>query len=198
MLRTQRALARHARRLTLDRGLNGFTVDQVCELAGVSRRTFFNYFPTKEAAVIGQPKGFGEEAIAAFRAARPAGANGLSPTLLDDLAALAVTMIGPLEEFDELDDPKPVITREPQLLATFIGAGHEAQRELAELVADREGLQPEDPVVVIVVAVFLAVVGSTVKRYFTPGNHVPFADLLDESLTTARTLLLPQTKGHQS
>ena len=31
------------------------TIEEICELAGISRRTFFNYFDSKESAVLGAP-----------------------------------------------------------------------------------------------------------------------------------------------
>ena len=50
---TERALRRRARELTAERGLTGFTVEELCAEVGVSRRTFFNYFAGKENAVLG-------------------------------------------------------------------------------------------------------------------------------------------------
>ncbi|MGN0042882.1 TetR/AcrR family transcriptional regulator [Rhodococcus sp. (in: high G+C Gram-positive bacteria)] len=55
MQRTRAALVEHARTLTARRGLAGFTVEELCEHVGVSRRTFFNYFASKEDAVLGNP-----------------------------------------------------------------------------------------------------------------------------------------------
>lgn len=39
--------------LVLQKGIDGTTVEQICALAQVSERTFFNYFKTKELAIIG-------------------------------------------------------------------------------------------------------------------------------------------------
>jgi AcrR family transcriptional regulator len=49
--RTQRALQEAAIALTGRRGLAGVTVEDIAAAAGVSRRTFFNHFPTKAAAL---------------------------------------------------------------------------------------------------------------------------------------------------
>lgn len=39
--------------LILDRGFDQVTLEEICEKAGVSRRTFFNYFDSKDQAVSG-------------------------------------------------------------------------------------------------------------------------------------------------
>ena len=39
--------------LVLEHGIDTVTVDMICEAAGVSQRTFFNYFKTKDAAILG-------------------------------------------------------------------------------------------------------------------------------------------------
>lgn len=39
--------------LVLENGIDGATVDKICQLANVSERTFFNHFKTKELAIIG-------------------------------------------------------------------------------------------------------------------------------------------------
>lgn len=39
--------------LVLKNGIDGTTVEQICQLAQVSERTFFNHFKTKELAIIG-------------------------------------------------------------------------------------------------------------------------------------------------
>lgn len=52
-LATARRIEASALRLALADGLDGLTVDAVCADAGVSQRTFFHHFPTKEDALLG-------------------------------------------------------------------------------------------------------------------------------------------------
>lgn len=196
--RTRRALTKHARRLTIEHGLNGFTVEQVCELADVSRRTFFNYFASKEDAIVGAPNGPDETILEAFRLARPAGTIGLSPTLLDDLITLAVTAIGEFDDFDELDDPRKVIAREPQLLTAFIGAGETAERELATLIAEREHLAPADPTIALFVTLFTALVRTSADQFFRHDNTQPLATHLSAAVASARLLFHPRPEGSRS
>ena len=49
--RTRRALAQAARELIGEQGYRDTTVEQIAERVGVSARTFFRHFPTKEAAL---------------------------------------------------------------------------------------------------------------------------------------------------
>jgi AcrR family transcriptional regulator len=60
---TRGAITAAALRLTREQGPGGFTVDQVAAEAGVSRRTFFNYFPSVEAAVTRPVEEFLEESF---------------------------------------------------------------------------------------------------------------------------------------
>ena len=52
-LATRRALQRAVLTLTCDRGIEKVTVEDISRLADVSPRTFFNYFPSKDAALVG-------------------------------------------------------------------------------------------------------------------------------------------------
>lgn len=50
---TTAAIERAAVGLVAEHGYDAVTVDMVCEAAGVSQRTFFNHFKTKDAALLG-------------------------------------------------------------------------------------------------------------------------------------------------
>jgi AcrR family transcriptional regulator len=68
---TREALRAAAIRLFLERDPSTVTVNDICEAARVSRRTFFNYFESKEAALFAWDQRLTEE-FAANLAARPA------------------------------------------------------------------------------------------------------------------------------
>ncbi|HEU5223862.1 MAG TPA: TetR family transcriptional regulator [Candidatus Lumbricidophila sp.] len=53
---TRQAMHEAACELMAARGLGQVTIDEICAKADVSARTFFNYFPSKGAAVLGLPQ----------------------------------------------------------------------------------------------------------------------------------------------
>jgi AcrR family transcriptional regulator len=184
------AITRLARRLTAERGLTGFTVDELCEHVGISRRTFFNYFATKEQAVLGQHEDWlDDQSAQAFLAARPAGTIGLSPTLLADLADLAIAhmqLVGVTP--DEAREFIGAVDREPQLLRAFINANAEQERRLTELVARREGLPPGDLLAQTAVVLFGGLVRRSAETFFGVGNTEPFDRLLRRHLSAAQAI----------
>ena len=67
---TREALRAAAIRLFLEQDPSTVTVNDICEAARVSRRTFFNYFESKEAALFAWDQRLTDE-FAAKLAARP-------------------------------------------------------------------------------------------------------------------------------
>ncbi|GAB7044091.1 MULTISPECIES: TetR family transcriptional regulator [Catenuloplanes] len=61
-----------AMELFLESGFDAVTIDRIAAEAGVSQRTFFRYFPTKEDVVVGDPMEFGT-ILRDLLEARPAG-----------------------------------------------------------------------------------------------------------------------------
>ena len=69
---TREAIALAALDFLRSGDLNAFTVDDVAEAAGASRRTFFNYFSSVEAAVASFTQNYLDQVIVELEA-RPAG-----------------------------------------------------------------------------------------------------------------------------
>jgi len=64
---TRMAMHRAALELVVEHGLSGVTAQMIAERAGVSTRTFFNHWATKESAILGVIGDEGERAIASLR-----------------------------------------------------------------------------------------------------------------------------------
>ncbi|WP_061962557.1 TetR/AcrR family transcriptional regulator [Demequina flava] len=70
--RTWRDLHEAAVALAREHGIEGATIEAIAERAGVSRRTFFNYYPSKEDAILGlNAPQVATSAVEAFRAQAP-------------------------------------------------------------------------------------------------------------------------------
>lgn len=63
---TENAIETSAVRLALDLGVENVTVEAICERADISRSTFFNYFPSRDYAIVGRAISIpeGSEALA--------------------------------------------------------------------------------------------------------------------------------------
>ena len=64
----QQEIAEAAMQLFTDKGFDSTTIEQIAEAAGISRRSFFRYFETKEDVVVGGYPQVGEELRAALEA----------------------------------------------------------------------------------------------------------------------------------
>ncbi|QLQ10316.1 MAG: TetR family transcriptional regulator [Nocardioidaceae bacterium] len=70
---THREIVRCAQVLADEHGLDGFTMDELAEAVGVSRRTLFNYVPSKIDAVLGADIPAEPEPFTTFRLGGPTG-----------------------------------------------------------------------------------------------------------------------------
>src|SRR4051794_3882757 len=123
---TARRITLCAQQLADEHGLDGFTMEDLAEAAMVSRRTLFNYYPSKTDAVMGSPE-LDPTALAAFRAKGPHG------ILIDDLGALVTSMLASKAiERDEAARIRRLFRSSPRLLA----AAHESMGKFAELFVE--------------------------------------------------------------
>jgi len=187
MRKTAANLTAVSRRLTAERGLAGFTIEEVCDAVDVSRRTFFNYFASKEDAVIGANS---EEEFRRFTEQFLARGAGAWPLVLGDLVALAIEHI----ESDDMDprehtDLMAALEREPRLLARFIGITRDRDRQFRGLIATRQGVSDDDPRVIAIVSILGSLMKSTADTFVDPANDQDFAVILSSSLDAMRIVL---------
>ncbi|PNH86509.1 TetR/AcrR family transcriptional regulator [Arthrobacter sp. AFG20] len=188
---TRAAITAVARSLTSERGLNGYTVEDVCDQAGISRRTFFNYFPTKEDAILGHVDDeLPAEVFAGFIRGGVGSPSGeISPSLLQDLVELALKMSERMSSSEEETRQLiGVIKKEPQLMLKIIGATEEREAHFARVLAAREGVAPDHPVVRMAVVAMGSIARHASMAYFSEGNTRSYQDLLIENISSARLL----------
>lgn len=123
---TSHALSKAAFEFTVERGLDGFTIDDIVQRVGVSRRTFANYFSCKEEAVAA----FALEQLDDGIASLPEMPEGTS--LLEWVRALALHQLsgGMLDLLIQLRD----LAREDTALQPFVENVHAEIRRTAQAV----------------------------------------------------------------
>lgn len=131
-LATRTALREAALRLTVRHGVERVTVEQIAAEADIAVRTFFNYFSTREEALVATLAAGAEALIAEFRA-RP-GAESVLTALRE--AALRVLRTGDLAGPERVQALRLIVrapSLEPQRLAVFAAQ----ERALAAAIAER-------------------------------------------------------------
>jgi AcrR family transcriptional regulator len=156
---TRKALRSAALRLVAERGFANVTVEDIAEAADVATRTFFNYFPSKESAVIGaDPERVDQMKVCLL--ARPPGESPLAAlrsVLVEYASAIA-------EELDDLGEGRDawfsrfcVVREDPGLRGAYSAHIAEVERGVVEALAQR--LQTDssrDPYPSLVVAAAFA------------------------------------------
>ena len=122
---------RHAAfEIVRDHGDHALTIDAICRRAGVSARTFFNYFPYKEAALVVSPPPFAEEAIAAFRSS--------DGDLLTDLISLFASQAEQISGERWLISLIPTVAQSfPKVMPLQAALFHALDTQIAGLIARR-------------------------------------------------------------
>lgn len=134
---TRAALAEAAAELAREHGLHDVTADAIAARAGVSTRTFHNYFASKEEAVLVHLEGLIEVWIGLLRE-RPADEH-----IMVSLQECAIGLVtDPQWSFDEIGACVTVVEESSVLLARSIEVEKRSTRMLIDVIAQRTGTDP--------------------------------------------------------
>lgn len=181
------ALIDAAQQLVLEHGLDAVTVDDVCAAVGVSTRTFFNYFPSKDDAVLGiEDLSIPDEAAARFVDGRPTG------VLLDDLEALVAELLAHHGMSPErVHRALRIVEREPRLIARHVAWVEGHRTELLGLFAARREVHPFVPDPELLVLVVMALLRASTLAWESGDRAGRPVDHLSDVVAQLRTLLGP-------
>lgn len=135
---TRAAISRAALRLAVERGPDAITVDDIAAAADVSPRTVFNYFATKEAAILGFDPSRSLE-VGQSVIDRPARELPLTA-----LKAAFVDIATGVPEVAEISRTRVELVRQhPQLQPGYVAGYTALEDALVDAIARRTGSDPE-------------------------------------------------------
>lgn len=180
------ALIEAAHALVGAHGLEAVTVESICARAGVSTRTFFNYFASKDDAVLGlDPWQLDTDVAAVFVAGGPTGHLGA------DLEHLVLGLVDrPPVGRHRIACAMALARREPALLTRQVSAFHRHHSEIAELIGRRLDLEPTSPRVELVTMLVMTVVRATYVHWQDGDEERDVRELVPEVLAQVRELLV--------
>lgn len=138
---TRLVIARHAAQLFLSNGVAETTGKDIAAAAGVSERTVWRHFRTKENCV---------EPLLSLSTQRFMAHMRLWSRLISIEDHLTERLAMDRQTDGDIQDGVLVVRlvsilpREPDLRATWLAASHLAEEELAQIIADRLDLSPQD------------------------------------------------------
>ena len=178
-------------RLAQQRGWFKVTIEEICVEAGISTRTFFNYFPNKESAIAYGPSDIPATLVEDFVAAGPAPYSVVLAELIT-LAAHHLRDMPPRR--DQAACMLELAKTTPGVLAAFLADLERFQNHLTDVVARRQMVRPEEEMPALISALALTAVRSGIERWSsgeakdaddTPMPYVERAAALVNSIFTA-------------
>jgi AcrR family transcriptional regulator len=171
---TREALVQQALTLVSERGLHAVTVEDIAEGAGVSPRTFFNYFSSKEEAIVG------------FSADEPSRLLALLQARPDDetpfraMCRALLESIAPLESSFEQWSTRDRLTHEhPELSYRYLTGLAKRDEMLVAEVRRRLGDAPD---ALLHARILVSSVMGAVRVAMTTWNESPSDHTLTEVL----------------
>ncbi len=169
-LETAAAIRDAAVDLVLAKGLDDVTTEMIAERAGISPRSFFNYFSFKEEALMPPPVTFAEEDVARFLA-------GTGP-VLSDMADLLMTRFGAMKQDRwRMKRIYELAHDHPKLMLVRNRIFHQHEERLAALIARRLGVEASAEKPALLAAVVSATIRVAMTRWVQANNTTPAQEL---------------------
>lgn len=182
-LQTALRLQQCAVELTLARGFDGWTIDELAEAADVSRRTVFNYFEGKAEVILGPEPEVDQERIDSFVAGGPTG------QLFDDLLLLAREATRERAEAGQnMAAVREAILEDPRLMRLVHERFELAATLLGDCVRQREGDDFPAEKVRLLLRILITMFDHALERTAEDTTRT-FAEHFDATVADARTAL---------
>jgi AcrR family transcriptional regulator len=170
---TRQALADAALRLATERGPEHVTVEEICDAADVSVRTFFNYFASKEQAITGEDEFLSADEVTALVTTAPDLIGGLRAVGMSVASAIASSR-------EQVRARWELMERYPALLPRMHARLDDFARMLAAAVAARTGTDPEDAYPQLMASVGMAAMRTAIHRWVSDPGDRSFEEHVDE------------------
>jgi AcrR family transcriptional regulator len=181
--RTREALTDAALELFARDGFDATTTEAISARAGLSPRTFFRYFPTKESVVFHRDYWFMRSFAAAYLD---------QPRALSDYEALHATYVRHAHGFDALRRRIETYRAAVDSSAVLVGREQEHLRDhaatLSEAVARRRGEDVDDDSLTLA-DVTLTLYQRALRRWLDGPRSLDLPDLIDEEFTRMARLV---------
>jgi len=169
-LRTAQTIRDAAVDLVLAEGLENVTTEMIAERAGISPRSFFNYFAFKEEALMPPPFTFAEADIEAFD-------NGTGAVMADMMTLLLTRFANVDPRRERIRQIYELAHRHPKLMLVRKQQFHQHEERIATLVAKRLGGTPGDRAAVLMAAVLTAAIRVAMGRWARDGHDSALEEL---------------------
>lgn len=184
---TRRALCEAALRLAIDRGLEHLTVEAISDAVGVSSRTFFNYFSSKEEALLGDsPMLTGELPV------RPLVLR--ADSVLDGLHRVIMAAAEAEGRRAELRLRHTLMERHPVLVVRLFARLASFQQDVASAVAERVGADSADTYPQLMAAMASAAMQTAVHTWKAGDGDEPFARHVDDVFGLLRNMMAEEER----
>jgi AcrR family transcriptional regulator len=180
----QSELTSVAQDLFVTQGYDGTTVDQIAAAAGMSKRTFFRYFPSKDDLVIGKYDLFADRMAEALDERPVDEPVWESLRRVFDITLDYVQDDHQRSRNEAMDE---IVRSTPQLYARYLEKMQRVQQLLIGRVAVRltgRDYDPSDPRPAAIVGAAFACMQAARQAWFASDRSEAFGSYLDSSMST--------------